>query len=95
MFAPVFLSLFESLLFRFLSLLGKSIAMCDLLGGVCGAFRGVVVETFLNLFWQLSEVHLGDSRLATQHNAVGFDTPHRDVFVFFSVNRFKDVGEDD
>ena len=36
---------------------------------------------FLNLFRQLSEVHLRDSRTAAQHNAVGSVTPHRDVFV--------------
>jgi len=39
MFAPIFLSLFDSLLFRFLSLLGKSLAISDLLSGFIFAFR--------------------------------------------------------
>src|SRR6266487_2309482 len=62
---------------------------------LCSCILGAVMKAFLHLFRQLSEVHLGDSRLATQHDAVGFDTPHFNVFVFLPVNRFEVIGESD
>jgi hypothetical protein len=50
------------------------------------------MKAFLNLFGQFSEVYLGDSRLATQHDAVEFDTFRLNVFVFFPINRFEVLG---
>jgi len=66
-----------------------------LFGRVCGGLRGIVMKTFLNLFRQFGEVDFRDSRFADEHNAVGFDSANRDVFVFFAVNRLEIVSEND
>jgi len=52
-------------------------------------------ENFLNLFRQFREVNLRDSRTGYEHNAVGFNSADRDVFVFFPVNRLEVVHECD
>jgi hypothetical protein len=53
------------------------------------------MKTFLNLFRQFGEINFRDSRFADEHNAVGFDSADRDVFVFFPVNSFEVVSEGD
>ena len=51
------------------------------------------MKTFLNLFWQLDEVNFRDSRLAFEHNAIGFDAADRDVLVFFALNGLEIVSQ--
>src|SRR5437899_12400331 len=57
--------------------------------------RRIVMKTFLNLFWQLDEVNSRDSRLASEHNAIGFDVADRDVLVFFALNGLEVVSQRD
>ena len=51
------------------------------------------MEPFLNLFGQFGEVNLGDCRFGFDHNAVGFDSANRGVFVFLAVQRREVVGQ--
>src|SRR5438046_6268772 len=49
------------------------------------------MKALLNLFRQFGEINLRDSRTGDEHNAIWLDSAYRDVFVFFSVNRFEVV----
>src|SRR5712692_5276293 len=53
----------------------------------------IVMKTFLNVFRQLREINLRDSRTAGEDDAVGFHSAYRDVFVFFPFNSFEVVRE--
>jgi len=53
------------------------------------------MKAFLNLFGQFIEIDFRDSRFGFQNNAVGFDAADRDIFVFFAVNGFEVLGEND
>jgi len=53
------------------------------------------MKAFLNVFRQFSEINFGDSRFASQNNAVRLDAADLSVFVFLAVNRFEVVAKDD
>lgn len=66
-----------------------------LLRGVSRGNRGIVMKTFPNLFWQLDKINFRNSRLGSEHDAVGLDPAYRDVFVFFAANRSEIISEHD
>ena len=63
-------------------------------GGVfCLNFGSIVTESLLNILGKFSEINFRYSRFGNEHNAIGLDSAHLGVFVFFSVNRFEVSGE--
>ncbi len=47
------------------------------------------MKAFLNLFRQLDEIDLRDSRFGFEYDAVRFDAAYSDVFIFLSGNRLE------
>src|SRR5262249_45534714 len=64
-----------------------------LIGRVCSGSRGVVMKTLLYVFRQLGKINFRNSRLAFEHNAIGFDAAYRDVFVFLPADQLEIVSE--
>jgi len=67
----------------------------SLRGCVSGGIRGIVVKTFLNVFWQLDKINFGNARFCFEHDPIRLDAAHRDVFVFFSPSRLEVVSKGD
>src|SRR4029077_15396297 len=67
----------------------------SLLAGVCGRPLWVIPEAHLNVFRQLGEVDLRNTYTRNEHDAVRFDSPYCDVFIFFPVICFEVISADD
>jgi hypothetical protein len=68
--------------------------IADLLLEISGGFR-IVAVLLLNFGRQLGERNLDDSARESDNDAVRFDAAHLSVFVFFAVDRFEVVSEND
>ena len=51
------------------------------------------MKALLNFVRQLDEINFRDPLFAFEHDAIGFHSAHRNVFVFFPINRFKVLGQ--
>ena len=51
------------------------------------------MKPFLNVFRKFSEIDFRKSRFGFNHYPVRFEATHRDVFVFFAVNRLEVVSQ--